>query len=688
MAFLAQKLISASGATEETDPDFNLVTQLYQFDGSNGAQNNTFTGVGASGASQSWTRNGSTTQGSFSPFSAERGKWAVEFTEDNTDYLALNNSDFAFGTGDFTAECFVFFTGNATTSGGIFHANFTTSVSKPALALRDTTGLTIYSSSGQKITGNNGTVQLGVWYHLALVRASGVIRVYKDGSLVTWDDGTTTATDTTDVTSSNFLIGKYYDDNYTLDGYISNFRVTKSAVYTGAFTKPTTPLTDITNTVLLACRDNRFMDASSEGNVFRSINGYPKIKPFSPFAPSEEYDASTMGGSGHFVRTTNDTLSISDSSFAIGTSDFTIEGWFYFDGANSGGVGLFQQADGLNGPALGWWPASGGGQDGWQFYYGSGSWTHATGATARMYEWTHIAFVRSSNVSNLYVNGVKATNNVSDSTNYTSTVFEIGQFYSASYEMQGYISNFKMCLNAIYTSAFTPPTALVTPTSGGSSAASTKILVDFTNAAMFDQTGKTNISTIGNTQLNTSIKKFGTASAKFDETGDYLTILDAPYFRGCDFTIEGFVYFNSSPTDGQGLFVYDSQVMGNRAGYGPALGTYANAPYQGKWHSYYGTQASAGTGTQGNSEATPSATTWIHFAYVRTSGVIKIFIDGSQIGSDVAWTGDYKANDVLVIGGYYSTSYLLNGYIDSYRVTLKARYTSNFTAPTKAFPNL
>ena len=153
MSLIAQKLISASGATEETDDDFNLVTGLYHFDGSNGAQNNTFTGIGASGASQSWTRNGSPTQGSFSPFSTEAGKWGVLFEEDNTDYLTLNNSDFAFGTGDFTAECFVFFTGNASTSGGIFQANFTTSVSKPALALRDTTGLTIYSSSGQKITG-------------------------------------------------------------------------------------------------------------------------------------------------------------------------------------------------------------------------------------------------------------------------------------------------------------------------------------------------------------------------------------------------------------------------------------------------------------------------------------------------------------------------------------------------------
>ena len=36
MSLIAQKLISASGATEETDDDFNLVTELYHFDGSNG----------------------------------------------------------------------------------------------------------------------------------------------------------------------------------------------------------------------------------------------------------------------------------------------------------------------------------------------------------------------------------------------------------------------------------------------------------------------------------------------------------------------------------------------------------------------------------------------------------------------------------------------------------------------------
>ena len=115
---LGKLVLAGSGATEDpVDDDFILVTGLYHFNGSNGAQNNTFTGVGASGASQSWTRNGSPTQGSFSPFSTEEGKWSVYFDG------SANHNPICVGTGlgtaptdvyaedsDFTLEFFVFTT--------------------------------------------------------------------------------------------------------------------------------------------------------------------------------------------------------------------------------------------------------------------------------------------------------------------------------------------------------------------------------------------------------------------------------------------------------------------------------------------------------------------------------------------------------------------------------------------------
>ena len=105
MAFLSEKLISASGA-EETDDDFNLVTGLYHFDGSNGAQNNTY--VDSSSTSKTLTCSSNLVQGTFSPFSADEGKWSGSF-DGTDDYLSIPTSDdFAFGTGDFTIEMWVF----------------------------------------------------------------------------------------------------------------------------------------------------------------------------------------------------------------------------------------------------------------------------------------------------------------------------------------------------------------------------------------------------------------------------------------------------------------------------------------------------------------------------------------------------------------------------------------------------
>ena len=668
MSLIAQKLISASGATEEAvDDDFNLVTQLYQFDGSNGAQNNTF--LDSSSNAFSVTRAGSSTQGSFSPFSAEEGKWSANFS--GSEYFEFNNSDFAFGTGDFTIELWIYFQWSPSYglfSGGTPHNQ----VIGPALSPANSgQGWQIYHGTSETNLSNTGLGNLqNTWVHVAYVRASNVVNVYQNGVKVTSD-----ISDSTNYSNNEFSIGYYYSKSYDYEGRMSNFRVVKgTAVYTGAFTPPTEPLTAITNTKLLTFCSNRYRDKSTSAHTL-TPSGTPEIQPFSPFAPSAAYDPAVNGGSGYFSATADYASIAASSDFdVLSNGTFTIDFWFYRTDA----LGLYADYVGIfNGVSAGVL----------LYQYSTGFHVYINGSTVfnvthpALNQWVHVALTRDGTTLKLFLNGVLQGSSTASlgTSNYP---LNIAGDSTGRAGVQGYVSDVRVVKGtAVYTSAFTPPTAPSTAITN------TEALLSFTNAAMFDQTGKSNIETVGNAQLNTSIKKFGTASAKFDESGDYLVVRNAPLLGGGDFTIEGFVYFNSSPTDGQGLFVYDSAVMGNRAGYGPALGTYANSPYQGKWHSYYGTQASPQTGTQGNSEDTPSATTWIHFAYVRTSGVIKIFIGGSQIGSDIAWTNSYVANDVLTIAGYYSTSYLLNGYIDSYRVTLKARYTSNFTPPSEEFPN-
>ena len=687
MSLVAQKLISASGPKEATDADFNLVTGLYHFDGSNGGQNDTY--VDSSSTSKTLTCSSNLAQGTFSPFSAEEGKWSGSF-DGTDDYLITpTSSDFTLGTGDYTIECFVFFKGNSSTSGGIFAAgNPSSAVTVPAMALRDTTGLTIYTGAGQKITGNTGLLALNTWYHLAMVRASGVIRVYKDGSLVSWDDGSSTVSDTSDITTNQFVIGKYYSDSYTLEGMISNLRIVKgTAVYTGAFTAPSSPLTAVTNTKLLTCCSNRFKDKSTSAHAL-TTNSVPKIQPFSPFAPSAVYDAAVNGGSANWPIETDKTNKITLSSsadFAFGTGAFTIDCWVYVTADTNPysrvwHVGPFWNDNNAIGLVVNDTAES----DKITFdVYVAGGRTCVSTNTTPMNQWTHIACVRDSSGNfKLFINGnLDATN-----TSYTSTdissggnqTFSIGNIVETSSaieaeaQFEGYISNLRVVKGtAIYSSSFTPPTAPTTDVTN------TKLLANFTNAAMFDQTGKTNIDTVGNAQLDTSVKKFGTASAEFDHTGDYLTLPQSTFisFGTGDFTIECFVYHTSTPNgNGQGYFQLSNAYLNSQVR-GPAAGAEGN---NGKWTMFAGTTQYTHTGL-------PQINTWYHVAMVRNSGTTKLYVDGTEYLS-ASDTTNYT-DTYFIIGGWYSTSYLMDGYIDEFRISRKARYTSNFTPPTEEFAN-
>lgn len=83
-----------------------------------------------------------------------------------------------------------------------------------------------------------------------------------------------------------------------------------------------------------------------------------------------------------------------------------------------------------------------------------------------------------------------------------------------------------------------------------------------------------------------------------------------------------------------------------------------------------------------------TATGWNHFAAVRTSGVLKMFLNGTQEGGNVAFSSSAfdSANKFAVgrIGEYPSNEW--NGFIDEFRISVgTARWTTNFTPPAAPY---
>lgn len=81
------------------------------------------------------------------------------------------------------------------------------------------------------------------------------------------------------------------------------------------------------------------------------------------------------------------------------------------------------------------------------------------------------------------------------------------------------------------------------------------------------------------------------------------------------------------------------------------------------------------------------ADTWYHIAAARSSGTTKLFIDGTQVGSDYTDANDYTASRPCSIAGTFSGVALLTGWMSNIRITKGvARYTGSFTPPTLPMP--
>ena len=657
----------------EPDPQFNYVTMLLHGDGTNGAQNNTF--LDSSTNAFSITRNGNTTQGSFSPYGSN---WSNYFDGDG-DYLSIpDSSAFTMGSGDFTVELWFNATSTPSQKGLIGQGNISTpSTCSFFLDISTTTPRFFVLSGSTEYNINSSTdITAGTWNHLAGVRNGNTLYLYLNGVQV----GTRSVTGVTINDSTTVLgIGRFGTTSaMDFNGSISNVRIVKgTAVYTSAFTPSTTPLTAITNTVLLTCQSNRFIDNSASPLTI-TANGTPSVQRFNPFGASTAYSTSVIGGSSFFptANTGSDNLSIASTSALSFTAsdDLTIESWVFLTAQNDysyicskGNSSTREYGFTVRASTI-------------EFYWSTnGSLDSSVTAsfTFQLGTWYHVAMSKSGTSVRLFVNGTQQGSTGTFTTIYNgSSPFRVGTFMDftgISHCLAGYLSNLRIVKGtAVYTANFTPPTAPLTAITN------TSLLTNFTNGAIFDNAMMNNLETVGNAQISTSVKKYGTGSIAFDGTGDYLTS-NAPTnlnaFGTGDFTIEGWFYLNT--TASQQVFLdfrlTDSSVAG-------AL------YFDGTNVSYYVLGANRISG------GTISTSTWYHVAVCRSGTSTKLFINGAQVGSTYTDTNNY----ICPIGRPYlgalsdgTGTLYYNGYMDDIRITKGyARYTANFTPPTAAFLNI
>ena len=642
---------SKSGsAALPSDPDFEYVTLLLDGNGTNGGQNNTF--VDSSTNNFTITRNGNTTQGSFSPYGT---LWSNYFNGASDWLTASTNTAFALGSGDFTVEGFVYITSVPNSYNAIYD-NRLSGGSSAGFWIAVTSGRVIVCrNTSDFVSSGSNLVALNQWNHIAVVRSGSTMTIYLNGTSV----GSSTVT--TNWTDNAFWINRV-NDITTLNGvqYISNFRIVKgTAVYTSAFTPSTTPLTAITNTSLLTCQSSRFVDNSSNAFVI-TPSGAPSVQRFSPFEPSAPYSTSVIGGSGYFDG--SDYLTAPDNSaFTIHGGNWTIEAWIY-PTLVTGYQTVITRRSAI-------WEI---GLEDAKFYWYNGT-VYSTTATVNRNTWNHVAVTWDGTSTRLYINGnLERTVSGANAGSGTGAP-AIGAVPSQYFN--GYITDLRVLKGtALYTgSTYTIPTAPLTAISN------TSLLLSYTNASIADLAMMNDLETVGNAQVSTSVKKYGTGSLAFDGTGDYLQggAFSSPVHAigSGNFTIECWIYTNANKTQ----IIFDNGTVGGSS-------TSMQAALNSSGYPYFVIANSIVL----TSSIIVNTTTWTHVAWVRNNGTIAIYVNGTSGGSASNTTNISDTGLTIGTPNDYrdtSTSFHFNGYIDDLRITIGiARYTANFTAPTAPFP--
>lgn len=379
------------------------------------------------------------------------------------DFLTIpNNAALNPGTQDFVMEAWVYIRALTGSNQGF---NGKGTAGTDGYSFYVTNGLVLSfiwnGTGGATITA--GTLKLNAWHHVAVVRNSGVIRLYLDGV----GAGSSTSC-TTDITTTGVkYIGLARGGN-PVNGYMAGYRMIKGQLPTGydatasTITVPTAPFEALKSTsLLLNGTSGGIIDYTGRNNL--ETVGDAKIRN----------NVVKYGSGAMYFDGTDDYLLIpANSNLEFGSGDFTIEFWWYptsttrqalYHGSfgTDWSLGIDYSSTSTN-QKIGIWASSNG--TSWNLINADAGGNGIGTTTITQNAWNHIAYVRNGTTWMLFVNGNRDLNltGISGSIINRSTSSKvIGTWWNttAMSEVFGYIDDFRISKVARYTDNFTPPTA-------------------------------------------------------------------------------------------------------------------------------------------------------------------------------------------------------------------------------------
>jgi hypothetical protein len=282
---------TVKGTGTRTDSNSSSIVLALPMDGANNGT--TFTDESAtikgSGSAKTITRNGDTkTVTTQSKFYGSSG-----YFDGSGDYLtAGTSSDYIFGTGDFTVECWAYFnvlnTDNALITNHNNDSNWVFKVVSGKFLFYPGDG------NGSSIIGTS-TISTGSWYHFTATRQSGTLKLFVNGVLET------TAALSPNYSLNNTLHIGAQQNNLAgtyLNGYLQDARLYKGvAKYTSNFSPPSS-----TQNPAIAAGNDSLVDSPTNGSQTDTGVGGEVVGNYCTFNPLGGKAAVTLAN-GNLERT-------------------------------------------------------------------------------------------------------------------------------------------------------------------------------------------------------------------------------------------------------------------------------------------------------------------------------------------------------------------------------------------------